>query len=216
MAKLPWKPWHGVVELRDDLKSGELPLQMFAADLYEVLMRRGKQPVYENPHSFFSLTFPTHNLRNLVRDVALRLANKNDKAVRQLELTYGGGKSHTLITLLHLVTDPDSLPDLPAVHEFTGAIGQKPPRARVAGLCFDKLDVEKGMDVHSPDGKTRRLKHPWSVLAFQIAGDEGLRQLHADGKAEERETAPAENTLSDLLELPAKEGCSSQQHSPSG
>jgi len=206
MAKLPWKPWHEVVKLREDLKSGDLSLQMFAADLYEVLMQRGKQPVYEKPESFFGLTFPTHNLRNLVRDVALRLANKNDKAVRQLELTYGGGKTHTLITLYHLVQDPDNLPDLPAVHEFTQAIGQKPPKARVAGLCFDKLDVEKGMDVRSPAGKTRRLKHPWSVLAYQVAGDDGLKVLHAEGKAEERTTAPAENTLIELLELPAKEG----------
>ncbi|HEY7311756.1 MAG TPA: DUF499 domain-containing protein [Gemmataceae bacterium] len=206
MAKLPWSPWHKVVKLRKDLETGDLSLQMFAADLYEVLMQRGKQPVYEKPESFFSLTFPTHNLRNLVRDVALRLANKNDKAVRQLELTYGGGKTHTLITLNHLVQDPDNLPDLPAVHEFTQAIGQKPPRARVAGLCFDKLDVEKGMDVRSPSGKIRRLKHPWSVLAYQIAGEDGLKVLHAENKAEERTTAPAENTLIELLELPAKEG----------
>lgn len=82
MAKLPWKTWHEVVALRDDLKSGDLSLQMFAADLYEVLMQNGVQPIYENPQSFFSLTYATHNLRNLVRDVALRLANKNDKAVR--------------------------------------------------------------------------------------------------------------------------------------
>lgn len=208
MAKLPWKPWHEVVALRDDLKTGDLSLTMFAADLYEVLMRRGKQPVYEDPNSFFSLTFPTHNLRNLVRDVALRLANKNDKAVRQLELTYGGGKTHTLITLLHLVHDPESLPDLPAVHEFKQAIDHILPKARVAGLCFDKLDVEKGMEVRGPDGKTRRLKHPWSVLAYQLAGDEGLKLLHADGKAEERETSPAENTLNDLLEMPLKEDLS--------
>src|SRR5205085_8024040 len=102
MPKLPWKPWHEVVALRDDLK-GDLSLSSFAADLYEVLMRRGKMPVYERPENFFALTYPTHNLRNLVRDVALRLANKNDKAVLQLELTYGGGKTHTLITLYHLV-----------------------------------------------------------------------------------------------------------------
>ena len=108
--------------------------------------------------------------------------------------------------LNHLVRDPDSLPDLPAVAEFEQAIGQKPPKARVAALCFDKLDVEKGMEVRSPTGTTRRLKHPWSVLAYQIACDEGLKLLHADGKAEERETAPAENTLTDLLELPAKGG----------
>jgi len=206
MAKLPWTPWHGVVSLREDLKTGELSLTMFAADLYEAIMRRGKQPVYEDPESFFALTFPTHNLRNLVRDVALRLAGKNDKAVRQLELTYGGGKTHTLIALYHLVNDPDNLPDLPAVKEFEQAIGQTPPKARVAGLCFDKLDVEKGMEIRSPDGKTRRLKQPWSVLAYQIAGDEGLKVLHADGKAQERNTVPAESTLMELLELPGKEG----------
>jgi predicted AAA+ superfamily ATPase len=69
MAKLPWKPWHEVVKLRDDLLSGELPLHMFAADLYEVMMQRGKRPIYENPAEFFALTFPTYNLRQLVRDV---------------------------------------------------------------------------------------------------------------------------------------------------
>lgn len=206
MAKLPWKPWHEAVKLRDDLRSGELSMHMFAADLYEVMMQRGKRPVYEKPEQFFALTFPTYNLRHLVRDVVLRLAGKNDKAVRQLELTYGGGKTHTLITLRHLVNDPENLPDLPAVAEFVQEIGQKPPRCRVAGICFDKLDVEKGMEVHSPDGKTRTLKHPWSVLAYQLAGDAGLKLLHASAKAEERESAPAENVLTDLLEMPGKDG----------
>jgi hypothetical protein len=206
MPKLPWTPWHKVVKLRDDLRSGELPLHMFAADLYEVMMQRGKRPVYEKPEGFFALTFPTFNLRRLVRDVVLRLAGKNDKAVRQLELTYGGGKTHTLITLRHLVHDPERLPDLPAVAEFIQDIGQRPPKCRVAGLCFDKLDVEKGMEVRSPDGKSRTLKQPWSVLAYQIAGDAGLKILHASGKAEERDTAPAENLLTELLELPGKEG----------
>ncbi|MBL0059013.1 MAG: hypothetical protein IPP35_07875 [Elusimicrobia bacterium] len=59
MAKLPWKPWHEVVKLRDDLRSGELPMHMFAADLYEVMMQRGKRPIYEKPEHFFALTFPT-------------------------------------------------------------------------------------------------------------------------------------------------------------
>ena len=206
MAKLPWKPWHEVVKLRDDLRSHELPMHMFAADLYEVMMQSGKRPIYEKPEHFFALTFPTYNLRHLVRDVVLRLAGKNDKAVRQLELTYGGGKTHTLITLRHLVNDPKNLPDLPAVAEFVGEIGQKPPQCRIAGLCFDKLDVEKGMDVRSPDGKFRTLKHPWSVLAYQVAGEEGLKLLHASGKAAERESAPAENVLTELLEMPGKDG----------
>lgn len=206
MAKLPWTPWHKVVNLRDDLKSGDLPLHMFAADLYEVMMQTGIRPIYEKPEEFFALTFPTHNLRNLVREVALRLAGKNDKAIRQLELTYGGGKTHTLITMWHLVHEPDNLPDLPAVREFSETIGQAPPQARVAALCFDKLDVETGCDVRSPQGAVRRLKQPWSLLAYQVAGDEGLKLLHAEGKAEERNTPPAENTLTQLLSLPLGQG----------
>lgn len=206
MAKQPWKAWHEVVKLRDDLRSGELPLHMFAADLYEVMMQNGKRPIYEKPEEFFALTFPTHNLRNLVKDVVLRLAGKNDKAVRQLELTYGGGKTHTLITMRHLVYDPANLPDLPAVREFTETIGQEPPQARVAALCFDKIDVETGCDVRSPDGSVRRLRQPWSILAYQIGGDEGLKLLNAKGEAEERESPPAENTLNDLLSLPGKQG----------
>ena len=105
-----WIPWHKVVSLRPDLKSGELSLAAFAADLYDVAMQRGMRPIYEDPAEFFALTYPTYNLRELARDVVFRLAGKNDKAVRQLALTYGGGKTHTLITLFHLVNDPERLP----------------------------------------------------------------------------------------------------------
>ena len=58
-----WKPWHEVVKLRDDLLSGDLPLHLFAADLYEVMMQNGKRPIYEKPEEFFALTYPTYNLR---------------------------------------------------------------------------------------------------------------------------------------------------------
>jgi predicted AAA+ superfamily ATPase len=186
------------------LKSGELSLAVFAADLYDVMMGKAR-PVYQHAPEFFALTYPTFNLRELARDVVIRLAGKSDKAVRQLELTYGGGKTHALITLFHLVNNPQALPDLPAVHEFIQHIGMTPSRARVAVLAFDKLDVEKGMEVRSPAGETRWLKHPWSVLAFQIAGASGLKLLHAEGADAERESAPAENLMVELLALPEQE-----------
>lgn len=204
--KTAWTPWHQVVQLRDDLKTeDELSLTVFAADLYDVAMGRAK-PVYQVPSEFFALTYPTYNLRELAKDVLNRLAGKNDKAVRQLELTYGGGKTHTLITLFHLVSDPAGLPDLPTVREFVEHAGTTPPKARVAVLAFDKLDVEKGMEVKAPDGTLRWLKHPWSVLAWQIAGAAGLQLLHAEGHDAERESAPAENLLTDLLSLPRRDG----------
>lgn len=205
-TSLPWTPWHQVVELRDDVRTGELSLSAFAADLYEVAMEAGERPIYEDPAEFFALTYPTYNLRELARDVVQRLAGQSAKAIRQLELTYGGGKTHALITLYHLVNAPDALPDLPTVDEFVQHIGQRPPQARVVVLPFDKLDVEKGMEIRSPAGETRWLKHPWSVLAYQIAGDDGLRLLHAEGQPAERESAPAENLMLELLRIPEERG----------
>jgi len=208
---LKWKPWHEVVQLRDELRSGELSLAMFAADLDEVILKRGKRPIYEDPKKFFALTYPTYNLRNLARDVVRRLAGKSDKAVRQLNLTYGGGKTHTLITLYHLVADPASLPDLPAVQEFRTHIdlGKKLPKARVAAISFDKLDLETGMEAADPNGKMTRLFHPWSILAWQLAGKRGLEILNGGKGMAERETAPAENVMMDLLAVPNAEGVSS-------
>ena len=195
-------PWHEVVSLRDDLKSGELSLAVFAADLYDVLLQKGQRKIYEDPAEFFALTYPTLNLRELVRDVAMRLAGRSDKAYRKLSVTYGGGKTHTLITLRHLVHDPSALPDLPAVRDFKAHIDFPLPHARVAALCFDKIDLELGVETPAPDGSTRMLRHPWSVLAYQLAGADGLRMINASGKDEERDTAPAEPPIVALLSKP--------------
>jgi len=205
MAKPAWTPWHKVLKIRPDLKSGELPLNIFAADLYDVATGAAK-PIYQRPEEFFALTYPTYSLRELAKEVALRLAGKSEKAVRQLQLTYGGGKTHSLITLWHLFDRPDQLPDLPAVREFKESMGIAPPPARIAILPFDKLDPEKGMEAQSPDGEKRWLKYPWSVLAFEIAGAEGLRLLHPDEKEAERESVPFQNLLETLFQLPAKQG----------
>ena len=208
VRRIPWKPWHQVVRLRDDLKTGELSLAVFAADLYDVVMQKGHRPVYEQPAEFFALTYPTYNLRELVKDVCRRLAGRTDKAYRKLAVNYGGGKTHTLITLRHLVHESAILPDLPTVREFRAHIGFTPPKARVAALCFDKIDLEKGVETPGPDGRVRMLKRPWSILAFQLAGADGLRLIHAQGRDEERETPPAEPLVAELLAIPQKDGLS--------
>ena len=101
------KPWHEVVKLREDVRTGELSLAVFAADLYDVVMQKGQRPVYEDPAQFFALTYPTYNLRQLDKDVVLRLDGRSDKAYRKLSVNYGGGKTHTLIALRHLVDNPE-------------------------------------------------------------------------------------------------------------
>ena len=200
------KPWNQIVRVRDDMRTGALSLQEFAADLFDVVNHTGKRPIYENPEKFFSLSYATSAQRDIAAATAERLRGKSDKAIRQLELTYGGGKTHTLVTLTHLFRDPAALPALPAVQEFKAAMGGAPPKARIAAVCFDKLDVEAGIPVLSPTGEERTLKHPWSVIAYQLAGADGLRALHAEGMDAERDSPPRDLLIEKVLEIPGKEG----------
>jgi hypothetical protein len=122
------KPWTQIVRVRDDIRTGQLSLQEFAADLFDVVNQTNKRPIYEDPAKFFSLSYATSAQRDIAAATAERLRGKSDKAIRQLELTYGGGKTHTLVTLTHLFRDPAALPDLPAVKEFESAMGGKAPK----------------------------------------------------------------------------------------
>lgn len=204
MPKTVAKPWHKVVQLRDDILKEELSQKQFAADLYDVVM--GWNPgLYHDPGEFFALTYPTVKLRDLARDVTHRLAGKSEKAVRQLHMTFGGGKTHSLIALVHLTRDPAKLPDIPAVQQFRThcALEGGFPKARIAAVVFDRLDAEQGMEVASPDGSERALKMPWSVIAWQLAGAAGLKVLKEDGT--ERTSPPATGVMENLLKLARKD-----------
>ena len=197
--------WHDHCILRDDVRQGTLELAEFAADLYAV--RMGDAPnVYRILTLFFDRTYPTYNLKVLARDVLRRLAGEGGNPVITLQVAYGGGKTHSLITLLHLAENGTEFQTHPTVQEFMAFsdLGTL-PRTRVAILPFDKFDVKNGLLVISPDGKQRQVKTPWGALAYQLAGDEGLAKV-AEHEADY--IAPAEPVLVELLQAPQAEGVS--------
>lgn len=197
--------WHEHCILRDDVRQGTLELAEFAADLYAV--RMGNAPnVYQVPNFFFERTYPTYNLKTLARDVLRRLAGQGGNPVITLQVAYGGGKTHALITLLHLAEQGTKFQTHTTVQGFMEFSGLNTlPRARVAILPFDKFDVKNGLLVVSPNGKERQVKTPWGALAYQLAGDEGLARV-AEHEADY--INPAEQTLVDLLKIPQTEGMS--------
>ena len=197
--------WHENCVLRDDVRQGTLTLAEFAADLYAV--RTGDAPnVYRLPDLFFDRTYPTDNLKTLVRDVFQRLSGRGGKPVIRVQVAYGGGKTHALIALLHLAEHGAELKTHPTVQEFMGFSGVDPlPQARVALLPFDKFDVRAGLSVFGPDGTRRQVKTPWGALAYQLAGDEGLAKVAAH---EAGYITPAEPLLVELLKAPQAAGLS--------
>ena len=197
--------WHEHCVLRDDVRQDTLDLAKFAAHLYGV--RTGEAPnVYRMPDQFFSRTYPTYNLKTLVRDVFQRLSGRGGKPVINVQVTYGGGKTHALIALLHLAERGSELKTHRTVKEFMGFSRVDPlPQTRVALLPFDQFDVKTGLLAYSPDGKQRRVNTPWGALAYQLAGDEGLAKVAAH---EADYITPAEPLLADLLKAPQAEGLS--------
>ena len=155
----------------------------------DLMMQRGKQPIYESPESFFALTYPTHNLRNLVRDVALRLAGKNDKAVRQLELTYGGGKTHGLIGLTHAVRGMQGVAN---AEEFVD-----PGLLPMGAVRVAAIDGEYSSPADGPtlEGDLRAYSL-WGELAYRLAGAEGYQRVQ---ESDRKHVAPGAETLRELF-----------------
>ncbi len=197
--------WHQHCVLRDDVRQGTLELAEFAADLYAV--RMGDAPnVYRVPDLFFHRTYATDNLKKLVRDVLRRLNGQGGTPVINVQVAYGGGKTHALIALLHLAEHGAELQNHSIVQEFMRFSGLDIlPQARVALLPFDKFDVKNGLLVISPDGKKRQVKTPWGALAYQLAGDEGLAKI---AEHETNYVAPAQPILTELLKAPRDEDLS--------
>ena len=197
--------WHQHCVLRDDVRQDTLELAEFAADLYAVRMKDAPN-VYQVPTLFFDRTYPTHKLKTLVRNVLRRLSGKDGNPVLTLQVAYGGGKTHSLITLLHLAEYGTDFQMHSTVQEFMSFSGLDTiPRTRVAILPFDKFDVKKGLSVVGPDGQRKQLKTPWGALAYQLAGDRGL-SIVAEHEADYVD--PGEQTLVELLKIPQNEGLS--------
>jgi hypothetical protein len=207
MAKKDSAPaWHELCELRADVREGTISLDQFAADLNSVRTQTAPL-VYRDAEAFFARTYPTFNMKRLAGDVLQRLAGRGGKPVIRIQVAYGGGKTHTLITLLHLAERGNDHAAHATVREFVAAAGlHDAPRARVALLPFDQFDVHEGLVVYGPSGDTRRVRTPWGALAYQLAGDAGFARLaaHEDGF-----NAPAEPLLVDLLRAPQAEGLGS-------
>ncbi len=197
--------WHEHCKLRDDVREGTLELAEFAADLYAVRMENAPE-VYQVPNLFFDRTYPTYNLKTLVRDVLRRLAGQEGNPVITVQVAYGGGKTHALIALLHLAERGYEFQTHPTVREFIGFSDLDTlPRARVALLPFDKFDVKNGLTVIGPGGKSRQVKTPWGALAYQLAGDVGFAMV-AEHEADY--INPAEQTLVELIKAPQKDNLS--------
>ena len=108
------KSWRDVIRPNTDVIEGTFRKSEFAADLQEVFEGKAKTPEYGETEIFFNQTYITPGLRELLVNTLRRLGGKSGNPVIQLKTGFGGGKTHSLIALYHLVTGINILRELPA------------------------------------------------------------------------------------------------------
>src|SRR3954454_21372109 len=87
---------------RHDILTGTSSDSDFAADLSHVIKERGTDE-YSKPHLFFANTYPKRGLKSLLANVCARLSGAGGavSAIFRLDTSFGGGKTHGLIALVH-------------------------------------------------------------------------------------------------------------------
>ena len=136
-------PWREVVEPHQDVATGEFQQAEFAADLAKV--HNGSAPYeYSDPREFFSRTYLTDGLSNLLVSAAKRLSGKSGDPVVELQTNFGGGKTHSMLALYHMV-GKTAVNDLPGLDQLLSQEGLTVPdrinRAVLVGTSSGPSDV---------------------------------------------------------------------------
>src|SRR5690554_5897560 len=116
------KPWIEIARPHRDVLQGTFQQSEFAADITQVAT--GTAPAeYQDAEMFFSRTYITEGMRLLLLSVVRRLAGNGGDPVIQLQTAFGGGKTHTMLTVLHLAkgeVSAEKLMNIPPILDEAG------------------------------------------------------------------------------------------------
>ena len=174
---------------RDEVLSGELRDEMFAANLSEVV-RGEAHETYQDPDIFFANTYPTERVKSLLNEVIGRLSGQDSTAAAffRLDTPFGGGKTHTLISLFHLLGSKASPESLSTMGLDPADMPSEPVKVvTVVGGDLNPADgVDKGDVV---------VHHMWGEIAYQLGGADGYGMVR---NADLQDIAPGPQFLDAL------------------
>ncbi|RJX17621.1 MAG: ATP-binding protein [Desulforudis sp.] len=164
------EPWYKVATPRKEVREGRsFNPDEFAIHLEQVIAKTAPED-YREPEQFFKRTCFTRALREHAGMVLRRLSGEtaNTAPVMTLITQFGGGKTHTLTALYHLVTSGAKASSFPGVAGLIKEAGIRAvPEARVAVFVGNAWDPQEGRET------------PWIDIARQLADDKGVQELGA-------------------------------------
>ena len=174
---------------RSDVLQGSVTEADFAADLAQVITGRGSQE-YLEPARFFSNTYPTRGLKDLLAHVCQRLTGAGGAAaIFRLDTSYGGGKTHGLIALCHAAR---GMEDVANAAEFVDPALVPSGPVRIAAFDGENADPANGRAM----GDGILACTPWGEIAYALAGTAGYERVR---NSDEKRIAPGAETLRELF-----------------
>lgn len=178
------RPWREVIRPHDDVARGEFTASEFAADLHLVRTGQATSPEYGDPVEFFTRTYLTEGLRDLLSRALRRVGGGDGNAspVVNLQTNFGGGKTHSMLALYHLFSGtpakdfPQELQELIAEtgNPDLAALGVK--RVALVGTY-----LKAGSPLIKDDGTEVRTL--WGELAWQLGGRAAYDLIADDDRA---------------------------------
>ena len=199
------RPWREVIRPNQDIAQGSYQQAEFMADLQQVHDGRADTTQYGNPVSFFEHTYITPGIQTLLVNALKRLNGNGGDPVIQTKTGFGGGKTHSLIALYHLVRSADALVNpQPGSNSATS----EEIRSIMAEAGYDQnpdglgqVAVLDGTYLSTTDQGTTDAGDPlnnlWGVMAYQLGGQTAYDIV---GEAARQGTAPGGAQLDALFE----------------
>ncbi|MFI0848418.1 DUF499 domain-containing protein [Mesorhizobium sp. IMUNJ 23232] len=186
-------PWRIVSPPREDVLTGRLDKDKFAANLAAADREEGED-TYADPIEFFNATYLTAGLRMTLENAAKRLIGSGGPSTIGLQTNFGGGKTHTLLSLLHMARlgDMSRADNLASIAAAVGSTGL----GEVNLAVFSGSD--KGPDVPLASADGHAIRTLWGYLAWRIAGREGLSLVQP---SEDAGTSPGGEVFQKVLQL---------------
>jgi hypothetical protein len=169
--------WWNIATPRKEICDGTFNESSFAVDIAEVVKGTAPQE-YLDPRLFFAKTYLTSGLQKLICNVLSCITNSTGDKVIQLQTPFGGGKTHSLLAIYHLVKSFHEVNHLPQIQSLANNLSI--PHTKVAVFLGTEADVING-------------KTPWGEIAEQL----GCYHLIKDH--DQKRIAPGKEILREII-----------------
>ena len=130
-----------------------------------------------DPVEFFARTYVTEGMTGLLEQSLRRVCGKEGEPVIQLKTAFGGGKTHSMLALYHMMRGTvsiDKIPNVKPVMERSGVSAL--PKANVVVLVESAIDPSKNKRPNYMPGIT--INTLWGEMAAQLAESAGNPKLY--------------------------------------